>query len=335
VTVGIVSYGAYIPRLRISREEYQKAWGVCGADIKEKTVMEFDEDTLTMGVEAAKDCLRNVDSVNIGSLALASTSFPYEEKVLSGTIASMLGLSKHLFTAEYTQSTQAGLEALITSAQALENAKFNSAMVIASDAPIALPKNTIEHGLGAGAAAFLLGKENIIAEIEYVTSYVAENMGERYRLDGNNFISDIGVKSFTGIAFSELAIKAARDVFQTLGRTSKDYRFFVIQEMDGKSPKSISKKLGFGEEQVIPGLLYGQIGDTGAAGTLLSLNSVLDVAEAGDKILMIGYGSGAGSKGISFNVKDKKERMNASLRQRLEIKKSINYVQYLKLKRQI
>ena len=335
MTVGIVSYGAYVPRLRISRAEYQKAWGSCGADIKEKAVPEFDEDTLTMGVEAAKNCLRNIGTGNIGSLALASTSFPYEEKVLSGTVASMLGLSEHLFTAEYAQSTQAGLEAFITTAQVLENARFDRAMVISSDAPVALPKDTIEHGLGAGAAAFLLGKENIIAEIEYCTSYVAENMGERYRINGKNFISDIGIKNFTGIAFSELATKAAHDVFQTLGRNSKDYRFFVIQEMDGKYPRSIARKLGFSEEQINPALLYTQIGDAGAAGALLSLASVLDVAVVGDKILMVGYGSGAGSKAISFNVKANRERMNVPLRQQLEKKKSIDYVQYLKLKRQI
>lgn len=336
MTVGIVSYGSYIPRLRIARTEYQKAWGSCGADIKEKAVPEFDEDTLTMGIEAAKECLRNSPTVSIGALAIASTSFPYEEKVMSGTVAAMLDLPERLFSTEHGQSMRAGSEAFITAAQLLGNGNGGQALVIVSDAPRALPKDTIEHGLGAGAAAFVLGTEDIIAEIEYVNSFVSENMGERYRIDGNSFLNDIGVKGFTGIAFNELVTKAIKDVMQHMNRTAADYDFLVVQETDGKRVKSLAKKLGFSEEKVNPGLLYAQTGDTGAASTMLSLAAVLDEAKNGDKILLVSYGSGSGSQAVSFQViGNPVGNQRLSVRKKLENKKYIDYVQYLKLKRQI
>lgn len=337
MAVGIVGYGSYVPRLRITRVEYQKAWGSYAAGIKEKAVMDFDEDTLTMGIEAAKEALLDgIKPDQVGTLALASTHFPYEEKALCGTVAEMLGLPERLFAFEHDHSTLAGTEAFLAAVGSLNQQKSKNALVIISDAPQAEPKSTLEHGLGAGAAAFLIGEENVLAEIEYSTSYVQENMGERYRNEGQSYLNDIGVKGFTSLAYKHLVSQVVHDVLTKMERKPVDYKYLILHEQDAKTPKSLGQKLGFNEEQMSPSLIYAQTGDTGACSPFLSLTAVLDLAQKDDCILMVSYGSGSGSQAISLRVvKEQTESKRLMLKTRLEHKKFIDYVQYLKLKRQI
>lgn len=334
--IGIVGYGSYVPRLRLNRAEYIKAWGSCGADINEKAVMDFDEDTLTMALEAAKEAFEvGVTADKVGILSFASTSFPYEEKVMSSTAAEVLGLPGRLLSTEHGQSTRAGSEAFITASSLLKNDQSAVyAMVLAADAPQAEVKETMDHGLGAGAAAFILGKENLIAEIEQYNSFVSESMGERYRLDGSNSLHDIGVRGFTSAAYKKTVSVAVKDMLELTNSKAGDYRYLVLHETDGKSAKSIAKSLGFSEDQISLGLLYGQIGDTGASSVLLSLTAVLDQAQQGDRILLASYGSGAGSQAISLRV-IAPSKHRSSLQDRLQAKKAIDYIKYLKLKRQI
>jgi len=335
MSIGIVSYGSYVPRLRLSRAEYLKAWGSCGADIKDKAVMDFDEDTLTMAVEAAKEALGDGTAADkVGIICLASTRFPYEEKVMSSTAGEILGLPGRLLATEHGQSTRAGSEAFITAASLLQNDQSTYAMVLVADAPQADVKETLDHGLGAGAAAFILGKENLIAEIEQYNSFVSESMGERYRLEGGNILRDIGVRGFTSAAYKKTVSLAVKDMLELTNSKASDYRYLVLQETDGKSAKSIAKSLGFSDDQISPGLLYGQIGDTGASSTMLSLAAVLDQAQLGDRIMLASYGSGAGSQAISLKVVAPIKHL-MSVNDRLQTKKSIDYIGYLKLKRQI
>ncbi|UCH08432.1 MAG: 3-hydroxy-3-methylglutaryl CoA synthase, partial [Deltaproteobacteria bacterium] len=71
--VGIKSYGVYIPYYRLNRAEVAKNWG--GFQMAgEKAVANFDEDTVTMGVEACRECLKGFDKGNIGALYLTSTT---------------------------------------------------------------------------------------------------------------------------------------------------------------------------------------------------------------------------------------------------------------------
>ena len=251
-------------------------------------------------------------------------------------MAAMLDLPERLFCSEHGQSMLAGTEAFLTAAVLLRDEAYREALVIASDAPSANPGDTIEHGLGAGAAAFVLGKTDPIAEVEYFCSYVGESMGERFRIKGNSLLTDIGVKGFTGLPYSRLVSLGVGDVMKALNRSPSDYRYVVMQETDGRTAKSLAQKLGFQEEQVLPGLLYARIGDTGAGSVLLSLAAVLDEARPGDRILAVSYGSGAGSQAMSLKVNTAAGKSGRrTLQGKIENSKPIDYVHYLKLKRQI
>ncbi|MCX6657712.1 MAG: 3-oxoacyl-ACP synthase, partial [Euryarchaeota archaeon] len=107
MTIGISGYGVYIPKLRIKKEEYVKAWGsFSAAGVSEKSVMGFDEDVLTSAVKVSRRALESVPLTpdRISRFALASTSAPYVEKLLSGTILVSVGMSNTAFSSDHTTS---------------------------------------------------------------------------------------------------------------------------------------------------------------------------------------------------------------------------------------
>lgn len=112
---GIVGCGVYIPRLRIKREEYQKAWAYFAPRwLEEKSVVGFDEDAITMGVEAAANAFRNtkLDVSHVDAAYFASTSPPYSEKQNASTLAAALGCRSDTAALDMTSSAKCGLSAL-------------------------------------------------------------------------------------------------------------------------------------------------------------------------------------------------------------------------------
>ena len=108
---GIASYGAYIPYYRLSRAEIAKAWGNA-AGPGERAVASYDEDSLTMAVAAARDCLTGIDRASIGGLYFASTTAPYREKQSAALIAAVLGLAPEAATMDFSGSLRCGTNAL-------------------------------------------------------------------------------------------------------------------------------------------------------------------------------------------------------------------------------
>lgn len=345
MAAGIVGYGIYLPALRISIQEYQKAWGSAAARIKEKRVPDFDEDSLTMGVEAARKALSSRPDISRDSfvaLAFASTCPPYHEKVEGGSMATALGLPKYLYNTEHSSSTRAGVEALLSSFHFLKACDDGSpdscGLAVVADAPQAPINQNIEHGLGAGAAAFILGKKGAIAEIEGEVGFVSERLGERFWRTGEAGIADIGVAQYTGDSFRSITVEAGRALMQKLGRKADDYQYVVISEHDGRLPGAVATRLGFAKEKVDPGSLYNLLGDTGAASPLLSLAATLDVARPGERILVIAYGSGAAAQAISLAVTEEKEQYTSSVPVKKVLEeegKLISFVEYLKITRRI
>ena len=104
---GIISYGAYIPIFRLSRDEIVRAWGGRSRG-EEKAIANWDEDSLTMGVEAAINCLNGIERELIDGLYFASTTPPYREKQSASILASGADLRRELITADFTNSLRGG-----------------------------------------------------------------------------------------------------------------------------------------------------------------------------------------------------------------------------------
>lgn len=334
MAVGISGYGVSIPRLRVKKEEYTKAWGSFQASgVSEKSVMAFDEDTLTFAAKVSRRALASVPLTpdKVTRFALASTSAPYVEKVLSGTVITNIGIPSAAFVSDHTTSSRAGTEALIAGLEHVMANPSGVAVVAAADAPKASMWSPIEHGLGAGAAAFVLSSENLIAEFEGSASYACEHFGERFRPGDDELIHDLNVKKFAQSSLVGTTTKAASALMKKLGTKAEDYAHVVIQQPDARSPGAIAKKLQFGDEAMASSAIAGVLGDLGAASTPVALASALDSAKIGDRIMVVSYGSGAASDAMSFRiVGDRKS--SPSLKSEIERRQYVDYIQYLKLK---
>ena len=334
MVVGISGYGVMVPRLRIRKEDYVKAWGSFrAAGVKEKAVLGFDEDVLTMAAKASRRAMSSVpvESDKVTRFALASTSAPYIEKLLSGTVTTNLGVPSKAFVSDHTTSSRAGTEAIISAVEHMKACSTGCAVVAAADAPRASMWSPLEHGLGAGAAGFVVSNENLIAEVEGHASCVYEHFGERFRPDDDDLIHDLEVRKFAQSSLIGATTKAANALMSEVGASPDSYSSVVIQQPDARAPTAIAKKLGVGAEALAGGSVVAEVGDLGAASVPVGLAAALDASKVDDRILVVSYGSGAASDALSLKVvADRKSR--PSVRSEIDRKEYIDYIQYLKLR---
>lgn len=334
MAAGISGYSTYVPRLRIKKEDYAKAWGSFQAPgVSEKSVLGFDEDVLTMAAKVSRKALESVPvpAGAVTRLALASTTAPYLEKLLSGTVLTNVGMPGHVFASDHTTSTRAGTEALISAMEHVRAVDGGIAVVAAADAPRASMWDPLEHPMGAGAAGFVISSDNLIAEVEGSASFAMEHFGERFRPAGSESLQDLSVKKFFASAFTACTTKACNSLMKKLGSKPEEYAHVIIQQPDAKAPKGVAAKLGFTDVQMAAGLVSSGLGDLGAASTMVGLAAALDAAKAGDRIMVVSYGSGASSDALSLRVVSDR-RPGPSFKEQLERKEYIDYVQYVKLK---
>lgn len=334
MAIGISGYAAYIPKLRIKKEEYAKAWGsFSAAGVAEKSVMGFDEDVLTSASKVTKRALESVPLApeKVTRFALASTSAPYVEKLLSGTVLVSVGIPGTAFCTDHTSSTRAGTEAFISALEHMMANASNRAVVVAADAPTASMWDTIEHPMGAGAAGFVLSNENLIAEVEAYACYASEYLGERFKPRGDEKLHDLNVKKYEEGSLLVNTIKSGNAILKMLNRKPEEYQHVVVQAPDARVPSTVASRMGFTDVQLASGLVAKSVGDLGAASTAVGLAAALDAAKVGDKIIVISYGSGAASDALSLKVvSDRKSAFKVQAE--LDRKEYIDYVKYLKIK---
>lgn len=328
--IGIVGHGAYVPRYRIKAEEYVEAWGSFSArNVEEKSVAGYDEDSVTMGIEAARNAISSsgIDPSDVDVLYLATTTPLYAEKLSSCTVAESVGAGPNVRTADFTNSTKSGTTALLACLDAVLGSG-GYGLVVASDFPFSAPGDPIEHGFGAGAASFVIGEGENVTEIEGSFSASREVLGERFRKVGKPYTRDLGIRIQHYPLLIEMSIGGLRE---KLGEVEIDH--LILQQPNGRLPIRVARRMGFKDEQLSPNMLVNYTGDTGVSSTLLSLANALDRVQAGERILMASYGSSAGSDAISFVVGNKTDRGKApSVQDYLDDKEYIDYVKYLKFR---
>lgn len=334
MALGISGYGVTIPRFRIKKEDYAKAWGsFAAAGVNEKSVTGFDEDVLTLATKVSRRALESVPLPpnRVTRLAFASTSAPYTEKFLSGTIIVGLGIPNETFASDHTTSTRAGTEAMLAGFEHLAANPSGRVLVAVADAPSASMWDSIEHGMGAGAVAFVLSQDEVLAELEGHASYASEHFGERFRPREEEQLHDLSVKKFSEGSYVTNTTKAASALMKKVGRKPEDYAHAVFQQPDARAPSSVAGKLGFQDSQLAAGMVSTFLGDLGAASAPMGLAAALDASKVGDRILVVSYGSGAGSDALSFRVVSER-RPAISVQHEAARKEYIDYVQYLKIK---
>src|SRR5262245_22085128 len=167
--VGIVAYGAYVPRLRLNRQAVYDSnkWfaaGLRGLAKGERSMANWDEDSITMAVEASRDCLTSHQADDVRSLYFASTTHPFKDRQNAGVIGTALSIEQNLSAADVGGSLKAGTSALVAGLNASKNGG-GPALVAAADKRLARVASANELNYGDGAAALLCGTENVIAKL--------------------------------------------------------------------------------------------------------------------------------------------------------------------------
>lgn len=336
--IGITGYGTYIPHNRIKISEIAAAWGKKGDDIVsslgvlEKAVRSKDEDTVTLAVEAAGDCLQmaGVDPKTVEAIMVGSESHPYAVNPTSTIVAEALGFSHNYLAADLEFACKAGTTAVMAIYGLIGSGRINNGLAIGADCAQAKPHDVLEYTAGAGAGAFILGTKNILVEIIDFCSYSSDTP-DFWRREGVLYPSHGG--RFTGSpAYFEHITEAAKSLLLKTKTNPKDYDYCVFHSPNGKFPKSVAQKLGFDQEQLQPGYIVNKIGNPYSASSLISLAAVLEIAKPEEKIFMVSYGSGAGAD--AFYLRTTKELIN----KRKLIKKNFswflenkNYISYIEM----
>ena len=307
--VGITGYGAYIPRFRIAAREVARVWSANGGvPVEQKSVAGPDEDTITMTIEAARNALRRaqIDGADLGVVWVGSESHPYSVKPSGTIVAEALGCTTDIHAADWEFACKAGTEALTAALAMVSSGLTRNALAAGADTAQGRPGDALEYTAGAGAAALIVGAaDDALALVEETVSYVTDTpdffrrADRPYPVHGNRFTGEPAY-------FGHIKTAATR-LLEALGAEPGDFRYIVVHQPNAKFPLTVTKQLGFTPEQVAPGLLSPRIGNTYSAAALLGLCATLDVAEAGDRIMLVSYGSGAGADGYALTVTDRLE----------------------------
>jgi hydroxymethylglutaryl-CoA synthase len=278
--------------------------GQGGTPIKEKSVPGPDEDVVTMSIEAARNALAragNIDPALVRAVWVGSESHPYAVKPTSTIVAEALGITPHTQAADWEFACKAGSEAFQAAVGFVGSGMAQYALAIGMDTAQARPGDALEYTASAGGAAYLLGPaEEALAVFEASLSYVTDTP-DFWRRAYQYFPSHGG--RFTGQpAYFKHTAAAAQGLMEALGRKASDYTYAVFHQPNSKFPQKTAKRAGFTPEQYGTGLLVNEIGNTYAGSSLIGLSAVLDVANPGDRVLLVSYGSGAGSDAISLQI---------------------------------
>ena len=306
-SVGIAGYGAYVPRYRLPAKEVARVWtdGEGGLPIKEKAVPGLDEDVATMSMEAARNALKRsgVAPSQIRAVWVGSESHPYAVKPTSTLVAEAIGAVPNVQAADWQFACKAGTEAMVAAIGFVGSGMANYALAIGMDTAQGKPGDALEYTAGAGGAAFLLGPaEDSLAVIEATYSYVTDTPDfwrrqyQKYPEHGQRFTGEP--------AYFKHVSEAGQTLLDATHTTAADYKYAVFHQPNTKFPQRVASMLGFKKEQIAAGLLVPVIGNTYAGAAIIGLTAILDIAEPGDRILMVSFGSGAGSDAFSITVTD-------------------------------
>ena len=334
--VGVTAYGAYVPRRRLSRMSVVQSMGwlapaLMTAAQGERSMCNWDEDSLTMAVASARDCLTGLDKKAVDGAYLASMSFPFRERQNCGIMAAAVNLPEEgLATADFTSCTKCGTTAVMAALDAASGGDKSNVLVTASDARPTKAAWFHQLWYGDAAASLLVGKENVIAEFkgaysvscDFVSSYRGADAKFEYGWE-ERWIRDEG--------FSKILPEAQQGLLQKCGVSADEISKVAYPcFLSPRAHASLARSMGISPEQVVDGL-HGVLGDSGSAHPLILFISALEEAKPGDKIVMMSFGQGCDA--LLFEVTDAiknlpaRQGVKGSLAAR---KEESNYSKFLK-----
>ncbi len=341
---GITSYGAWIPRYRIRTEEIARVWGQHdnaigkGLNVEEKSVPGPDEDTTTLSVEAARQALERSTHgpETLGAVYVGSESHVYAVKPTATMVAAALRANPQMTAADFEFACKAGTAAIQAGLGLVRSDLVDTALAIGADTSQGAPGDALEYAASAGAAAFQIGADDVIATLDHTVSFTTDTP-DFWRREGEKYPSHAA--RFTGEpAYYRHTLNASQALLDEAGTEPEDYDFAIFHQPNGKFPRRVARKLGFKDKQTETGLLAPVIGNTYSGAVLIGLAAVLDVARPGTRIFVCGYGSGAGSDAFQLTVTEdiqRYERTSPTVQDLIDDRVEIDYAMYAKFRGKI
>ncbi|MBI2863776.1 MAG: hydroxymethylglutaryl-CoA synthase family protein [Chloroflexi bacterium] len=304
--IGITSFGGYIPRLRLSRKSVFQHIGwlnpATGAVSQgERSMCNWDEDSITMAVAAARDCLVGKDKGGVDGVYLASTTLPFSDRLGAGVVATALNLRDDIHTADITSSQRSGISALIAGLRAVKSGEGKNVLVAAAEKREARCGTNYEMLFGDGAASVLLGDEDVVAEFKGSYS-VSHDFVDHYRGQNEQFDHTWEERWTRDEGYAKIAPQAIKGLMAKLGITMAEVDKLIFPCLFKREHAAIAKAVGATPDKVVDNL-HEVCGETGSAHPLVMLVATLEAARPGERILVAGYGQG--SEALYFQVTDR------------------------------
>ena len=336
--VGVVGYGAYVPRYRLPAKEVARIWtdGQGGLPVVEKSVPGPDEDVVTMSIEAARNALlrAQIKADQLRAVWVGSESHPYAVKPTSTIVAEAIGAVPNTQAADWEFACKAGTEAMVAAMGMVGSGMADYALAIGMDTAQGRPGDPLEYTAAAGGAAYILGKaEESVATIEAAYSFVTDTpdffrrADQKYPEHGHRFTGEP--------AYFKHVTAAAEAMLDATQTSPQDYTYAVFHQPNAKFPQTVGSALGFTPEQIKTGLLVPMIGNTYSGAAIIGLTAILDEAKPGDRILMVSYGSGAGSDAMVIEVNElieERKKLAISTLEYIHRRTEIDYAEYVRMR---
>lgn len=290
--VGITSYGAYVPMFRLPFGAIGAAGRKVSAGSGERSVANFDEDSVTMAIAAAMNCLEGIDRASIDGVLFASTSYPYKEKQAASLVAKALDLRRNVVTADIADSLRAGTTALRAAVDSVKAGSARTVLVLASDCRLAAPRSAMERALGDGAAAFLVGDADVAAAFEH-HHFIADEIIDVWRTDAAPYVKAWEDRFVVQHGYTKNVVEAVKGLLAKAGLAPKDFAKAVFYGPDARSHAGIARATGFDPKTQVQDPLFGKLGNTGVAFAPMLLVAALEETKPGGKLLLANYGDGA------------------------------------------
>jgi len=296
---GIAASGVYLPRLRLQRKAVfeANAWfapGLRGAARGERTMANWDEDALTMAVEAGRNCLPGVDPLrargHVGALYFASTTAPFADRSNAAVAARALSLTERIPSMETAASQRAGVSALVAAMDGVQTGRVKTALVLAGEKRKARAASTQELFYGDGAAALLVAGHDTVADV-IATHSTTVDFVDHFRSAGEEFDYGWEERWIRDEGYGKLVPETVRALMEKAGVGGAEIAHFILPCPFAGLDRQLASRCGIDASKVRDNLA-GLVGDTGAAHALLMLVHALEDAAPGEKILVAQFGQG-------------------------------------------
>jgi 3-hydroxy-3-methylglutaryl CoA synthase/uncharacterized OB-fold protein len=283
---GIVSAGGYVPYRRLQRSEIARTFG-SGGGKGTRSVASYDEDTTTMGVEAARACMAAApDGAHVDELWFATADPAYLDKTNATAIHAALRLDGDAAALDFGGASRSATGALRLALQGR-----GSTLVVASDQRNGLPTSTEESAGGDAAAAVLVG-DGAAVIAEHVGAGVAtEEFIDRWRTPGDSR-SKVWEERFGETKYVPLGEQAWNAALKAASLTPEQVDRVAVAGLHTRAVRSLAKRLGV-KDGALADDLAATVGNAGAAQAALLLTSMLEQAAPGEVVALVVLADGA------------------------------------------